>query len=382
MNDIIRTSRPRKAAAPRSTPVPSPTAPATNELPSRQQFELAIKKPRRATWWLIGVSSFVVVLLIAGLIGYFWYHGALQPRQTTAAKILVKVTSGESTAEVANVLEQKGVIRSSLAAQIYIRLHSQDSIKAGSYLFSPDQTTQEVVQWLNEGRVDTFKVTILPGKRLVEIKQSLVEQGFAAADVDAAFAATYDDPLLKDKPAGVNLEGYIFPETYFMNADATPQDVLKRAFKEFDKRIEQSDLINRLAAHHLTLHQGITLASIVSGEAPGSQDRRQIAQVFERRLDIGMTLGSDITYIYVAKEKGIAPSPDIDSPYNTRKYRGLPPGAVSNFNLDAIEAVANPAAGTYLFFVAGDDGTVHYAYTQEQHEVNIGNYCHKLCTSN
>ncbi len=382
MNDIGPPPRKPEKPAVQKQPATQTTAQPQALPPFQPQTPLTIKKSRRVKWWLISVLVVVGLAVIVGAVGFFWYRAQLAPVSNQESKVRITVAQGDGTAEVADMLQEKGVVRSSFAMQIFMRLHNLNSIKAGSYLFSANQTTAEIVQWLNEGKIDTFKVTILPGKMLSDIKQGLVKDGFESAAIDAAFAKKYDHPLLKDKPADANLEGYIFPETYFMTADATPEDVLVRSFDEFEKHLQADGLRDKLASLGFNTHQAITLASIVSGEATGYTDRQQIAQVFERRLDIDMVLGSDVTYMYAAKVLGVEPSPILDSPYNTRIHGGLPPGAISNFNLDALKAVANPAAGTYLYFVAGDDGTVHYSYTADQHQVNISRYCQVECFSN
>ncbi len=101
--------------------------------------------------------------------------------------------------------------------------------------------------------------------------------------------------------------------------------------------------------------------------------------MFYNRLKHNLPLGSDVTFIYAARQLGVTPSPDLNSPYNTRIHKGLPPGPISNMTISALEAVAHPAPGNYLFFVAGDDGTIHFARTAQEHEQNIQKYCHNLC---
>ena len=246
-------------------------------------------------------------------------------------------------------------------------------------MFAPNQSVPEIVDWLNEGRVSTRKVTILPGKTLKQIRANFIKDGFTESAVDAALNKTYDHPLFVDKPAGTTLEGYIFPETYFVTVDSTPEQLLERTFDEFERRIEAEGLRAKLADRGFNLYEGITLASIVSREVTNGQDQHQVAQVFETRLERGMVLGSDVTYHYAAELLGVEPAVNIDSHYNTRLYAGLPPGPIANFNLTALQAVADPAPGDYLYFVAGDDGVTHYAHTFEEHQQNIRDFCKKLC---
>ena len=346
-----------------------PLIPATNPKRSRRK------------WWIMGILAVVLVLAAMAIVGWFWwYNDALQPKSTANQRIRVVVEQGSTPDQIAKELQDKGVIKNSFAFQLLVKQSGdRDKLQAGAYLFSPTQSAKEVLDWLVEGKVDTFNVTILPGQTLAEIKQKLLKDGFAAADIDAAFTKKYDHPLLANKPDNVNLEGYIYPETYQITSETTVEQFLTRTFDEFYSQIQAKSLQAELGAKGFNIHQGITLASIVGKEASHVSDRRQVAQVFEKRLTQGIELGSDVTFMYAAQLTGQTASPNLDSPYNTRKYKGLPPGAIASFTLDALQAVAEPASGDYLFFVAGDDGTVHFAMTEAEHEQNIKQYCTKLC---
>jgi UPF0755 protein len=339
-------------------------------------------KRRSKKWWIIGII--VALLLLAGGAaagGLWWYNDALQPKSSADQRIRVVIAPGSTPDQISKMLEDKGVIKSGFAFQLLLKqTGNRDKLQAGTYLLSPKQSARDIMALLVSGKVDAFNVTILPGQTLAKIKDRLVKDGFVAADIDAAFAKKYNHPLLADKPDSVNLEGYIYPETYQINSETTVEQLLTRTFDEFYAKIQASDLKTKLAAHSLNLHQGITLASIVQMEASYSADRKQVAQVFEKRLQQGMQLGSDVTFMYAAALTGQTASPSLDSPYNTRKYTGLPPGAIANFTLDSLQAVAESAAGDYLYFVAGDDGTVHFATTESEHQQNINQYCTKLCS--
>jgi UPF0755 protein len=336
--------------------------------------------PSRKKWWFIGVGAIIVLLLAAGAGAWWWYNDALQPRSSTVQRIRLTIMPGSTPDQIAEQLQSKGVIKSGLAFQWLLKQSGdRDKLQAGTYLLSPTQPAREVLNWLIEGKVDAFNVTILPGKTLADIKAALVGDGFKAEEIDAAFNKKYDHPLLASKPDNVNLEGYIYPETYQINSETSVEQFLVRTFDEFYQQIQAKGLQPGLAAHGFTLHQGITLGSIVQMEVSHDADRRQVAQVFEKRLSIDMELGSDVTYMYAAKLTGQTASPSLDSPYNTRRYKGLPPGAISNMTLSSLQAVADPAPGDYLFFVAGDDGVTHFARTNAEHEANVKQYCTKLC---
>jgi UPF0755 protein len=344
---------------------------------------LTAETPRRSRkkWWILGsLAALILIIMIAVAGAFWWYNDALQPRSTDTQRIRVTIESGSTPDQISKTLEEKGVIKSSYAFQLLIKQSGdRDKLQAGSYLFSPSQPAREILTWLVDGKVDTFNVTILPGQTLADIKKKLEKDGFVAADIDAAFAKKYDHPLLASKPDGVNIEGYIYPETYQISSQTTVEQLLTRTFDEFYAQIQAKNLQKELSDKGFTLHQGITLASIIQMEASHSSDRKQVAQVFEKRLKDGIELGSDVTFMYAAKLTGQTASPSLDSPYNTRKYKGLPPGAIANFTIDALQAVAEPASGDYVYFVAGDDGTVYFARTEAEHEQNIKQYCTKLC---
>jgi UPF0755 protein len=233
---------------------------------------------------------------------------------------------------------------------------------------------------LKNGEVDTSFITVLPGKRLAELKEAFLKSGYTEAEIDEALNANRyrGHASLKDLPAGATLEGYIYPETLKITSVGGLPTVIDLALTELDKQITP-DLLAKLSQKNLNLHQAFTLASIVEKETSTLSDRPKVAQVFLKRLSIDMSLGSDVTFIYAAKEQGVEPNVSIDSPYNTRKYKGLPPGPISNFSASSLKAVAYPADTDFLYFVAGDDGKTYYGKTESEHNSNIQKYCTTLC---
>lgn len=325
------------------------------------------------------LSLMVALLVAAGSIA--WYVAdALKPAQPGIGVATVRITieSGEGVAMIAEDLKSHGVIRNEQVFRWYVELTgARAKLKAGSYALSPALSAPEIVEQLIEGKTSELNVLIPPGLTLAELKNILIKAGFTAADVDIAYAATYSG-VAAERPTGASLEGYIYPETYRVPLSASAQDVINVATQELDQ-VMTPELRGAFAARGLTPFQAVILASIVQKETTDPADQPTVAQVFLKRLAIGMELGSDVTFIYAAKQLGVAPSVNLDSPYNTRRYKGLPPGPISNVTLTALQAVANPAGTDYLYFVAGDDGKTYFAHTFEQHEQNIANYCHTLC---
>lgn len=340
-------------------------------------------------WVIFGILA-LLVLSVAGALA--WYYVQLKPRSDDKSQlVLVTVEAGSTPDDIGKLLVDKSVIRSALAFNIYTRLSStRGNLQAGSYRLSPAESTPDIVKHLVNGSVDQFSITFFPGAMLADtsdkpqaekqdVTSVLERAGYSAAEISAALSVSYNSPLLQGRPTTANLEGYVYGETYNFNIGATAEDILGATFDEFYEKIIDNDIIKGFAKQDLTLYQGITLASIVQREASNPEDQKQVAQVFLTRLEMGMPLGSDVTFIYAANKMGVEPISTLQSPYNTRINVGLPPGPIASPGLSALVAVASPASGDYVYFVAGDDGRVHFARTLAEHEANISNYCTTEC---
>ncbi|MGH7218660.1 MAG: endolytic transglycosylase MltG, partial [Candidatus Microsaccharimonas sp.] len=261
----------------------------------------------------------------------------------------------------------------------YTRIQGvQNNLQAGSYRLSPSETMPEVVDHLSNGNVDTFQLTFLPGTTLEKQKEVIMNAGYSEQEVEAAFAKSYSSPLFEGKPASADLEGYIFPETYNFGTDSSVEAILEHVFDEFYSVVQENDLVAAYKAQGLSLFEGIVMASIIQKEAVGG-DERQIAQVFLTRHSIGMALGSDPTYQYITDKLGVPRDINYDSPYNTRRYPGIPPGPIANAGVTVLKAVGNPAEGDYLYFLSGDDDVTYFSRTFEEHEANIRDHCQIKC---
>ncbi len=333
---------------------------------------------------LLIIAALVIGLgVILSSIALIWYNTQLAPLGTDKQQlILVTVEKGTTPQQIGKLLESKAIIRSSAAFDIYTRLvGKRDVLQAGTYRLSPASSTPELVEHLVKGDVDEFSITFLPGATLAEHRKVFLDAGFSATEVDDALKGSYDSPIFAGKPTSADLEGYIYGETYKFNSGATVGDILKRTFAEFESVINENGLVEGFASHGLNLYQGITLASVIQREASSSADRNQIAQVFYSRLASGMMLGSDVTYQYIADKLKVPRDTNLDSPYNTRRYPGLPYGPIASPGLTALLAVKSPASGDYLFFLSGDDDKTYFARTNAEHEANIRNYCTVKCST-
>lgn len=366
------------------------------------------KRPKKRKLLFVLVSA-IVFLVLAVLGVSFWYQVQLRPvDEFSTETVQFAVGEGESFDAITSRLKVQGLIRDKYAFSLLAWLeYEHDSVKSQSTCrLSPSESAQTILDKLVEGCHDFKVITFYPGATIEKplykqtdsssggkmyIKYVLQQAGFSDKEISSALAKQYNSPIFADKPDGTTLEGYVFGETYYVATNATAEEVLQDTFDQFNKIIDQGNLASLFEKQGLNLYQGITLASIVQRELncedKPTQERKDrcygyqqtIAQVFLKRLREGMTLGSDVTFIYAADMRGVTPSPLLDSPYNTRLYTGLPPGPIAAPGELALKAVANPSSTEYLYFLAGDDGLIYFAKTLDEHNANIVAHCQTSC---
>jgi UPF0755 protein len=309
------------------------------------------------------------------------------------------VKSGATAGDVAHDLEVLGVIRSARQFESLVRLMGVgDNLSAGAHVFHLNSSTSEVVdKLLVRPGPPQIEVTFPEGIRIEEMGKILQDHGIGLAD-QFVFAAQNAQlpPGLADGfppaellPDNQRLQGYLFPDTYYVAVDSTPAELVRRMVEEMNTRFN-ADMRAKAAERGLTVHEVLTLASIVEREAVLDSERPIIASVFFNRLKAGDLLGADPTVQYAVsldpdsvKEYGYWKSEltlddlQTDSPYNTRLYPGLPPGPITNPSLASIEAVLEPADTEYFYFVAdavAGDGSHRFAVTEQEHLANIAIY--------
>lgn len=341
----------------------------------RRKFGL----PRRV--WLV-FAGIALIALIGALVARTAYHRGLEPVSSDQQTVIFTVEEGSTVKEIASSLETKKLIRSAWAMELYI--HSQqltEKLLAGTYALSPSEGTPSIVKTLTRGEVATRLVTILPGKRIDQIRAGLINDGFEPDAVDKALEPDQYNgmPALAIKPAGINtLEGLLWPESFQRDSSTTPDTIIKQSLEEMGKHLTP-EIQASFAKQGLSTYQGIILTSIVTQEVDKPSEQAQAAQVFYSRLKQGIALGSDPTAKYGAVLAGRSPSLTYDSPFNTALHKGLPPTPISNITESALIATANPASTDWLYFVSGDDGITRFSHTLEEHEALTQKYCHKLC---
>ena len=329
--------------------------------------------PRHRPW--LRFVLLAVLLLVAGSAGFVWLRfNQAASRDATLAGVTIE--SGQSSSAIAAQLQQAGLIRDRWMFEAYAYLTGQDDrLQAGEYRLPRNLTLRQVLSRLT-ARVSREErtLTIVEGwsnqelGEYLETQRAAVPEEFSAVvSRKAVWWGEYD--FLSSRPPDRDLEGYLFPDTYRVYADATPEDIVRKMLDNFGRKLTP-DLRAEISRQGRTLHEVLTFASIIEREVPDGPDRRKVAGIFARRLQIGMALQSDATVNYVTGKKRASPTLDdvrTESLYNTYIHRGLPPGPINNPGLSAIRAALDPEPSPYLYYLTTPDGTVIYSRTHDEH---------------
>ncbi|MEB3197530.1 MAG: endolytic transglycosylase MltG [Candidatus Sericytochromatia bacterium] len=323
-------------------------------------------------WFLL------VSLLVCGLsaVGWTAYQRGLSPVSTSTRKQLFEVAPGAGVAGLAEELADRRLIRSALAFRLYLREQGRDrDIKAGLYALAPAMGTRGVVEVLVEGQDVGVRLTFPEGwtirKMAAKLEQRLPGTGRRFADLAAAAEAQRAEfPWLPALPPGASLEGFLFPDTYVITPGPDAAESLLRLMLSRFAQVALPAL--QAEGAPLDVYQRLVMASIVEKEAVHPDERPTISGVFYNRLTSRMPFGSDPTVEYALGwhqgDRGLSfKDVAIDSPYNTYKYPGLPPGPIANPGLASIRAAVQPLRTDMLYFVARGDGTHVFTRTYRDH---------------
>ncbi|HBN07786.1 MAG TPA: endolytic transglycosylase MltG [Cyanobacteria bacterium UBA8530] len=331
---------------------------------------------------LIGCVLFFVCL--------FCFMPFLPARPFSQESIVFEVESGQGVRSLAGHLKEEGLINSAFAFTLASRLTGKDrTIKAGVYDLSPGMTVMDIIELLEGGQSDSIRLTIPEGYSLRQIAREIERQGLGKPErfLDFAHAYLYVErfPWLKGLSEEATLEGYLFPDTYYLGPGSTESQVVELMLKRFQQLVLPT--WKKAKKGSLDFHRVITLASIVELEAKIPSERPLIAGVFFNRLRTAMPLGSDPTVEYALgrhqSQKGLSLADiRIASPYNTYRYSGLPPGPIANPGLASIKAVLAPQETPYLYFVAKGNGTHRFSRTLAEQIQAQRNYQGSMLRSN
>ena len=346
------------------------------------------EKPRKRK--LKKSVKFVLVFLFLFIIAspILTYKYLLTSVSDDSQSISFEVKNGIGVYDVGYELKSKGLIRNYYAYKIYVKLNNINEFKAGTYTFKKNYDTKEIVDVLSSGNYtkDGIKITFNEGKnirdiaRIIEKNSSIKQEDFYSTINDEIYIDSLIDKYwfltdeIKNKDIYYSLEGYLFADTYIFSSNVDSREIIETMLNQSDKVF--SKYKEYFEGSKYSVHEIITLASIIESEGIYEDDRKNIAGVFYNRLNSNMSLGSDITTYYAFKvdlgERDLKKTEiETYNPYNTRGPRmegKLPIGAVSNFSESSLLAALNPTLNDYYYFVADKKGKTHFTKTYAEHE--------------
>ncbi len=321
----------------------------------------------------------LVLCVVAGLASAYWINRELHtPVAHTRSDEYVEIPRGASPDEIIMRLQSSGVIRRDWPLRLYVRLTgAAPKIKAGEYKFSTPISPLAVLRKLEEGQQRLARFTIIEGWTRWDVANAMARlPELKLSDADEALALMNNVELIRDlDPDAINLEGYLFPDTYSFPPNTSARQMLAAMVRRSRQALKEAQAASPLDAPHRSVHELVTVASLVETEAKLHEERPVVASVIYNRLAKGIALGIDSTIIYASKlagkwkYDGKVYQSDLDrvSPYNTRKVAGLPPGPIASPGARSLLAAANPEATNFLYYVrdpARNDGA-HNFYDNE-----------------
>jgi UPF0755 protein len=358
------------------------------KLLERQEEAKVIRK-------IVGLVILCLVIIIGGTAigGYLYVNSALKPVDPDNTKpVKVEIPIGSGVTSIGNILEEEGIVKNSTVFKYYVKFNNESGFQAGSYDLTPSMTLNEIVNSLKTGKVmrkAEFKITIPEGLQLDQIAELIADKSPYKKEeivnklndkkwleqLKQEYPALITDEILK-KEIKRPLEGYLYPATYpFYEKKPSLEAILTKMIAQTNEVLAQYE--GAMADREYTAHELLTLSSLIEEEATEKADRGKISSVFYNRIEEGMPLQTDPTVLYALgkhKKRTVYKDLEVDSPYNTYKVKGLPPGPIANAGVSSIEAALEPEETEYYYFLASANGSVYYSETLEEHNEKKAKY--------
>jgi UPF0755 protein len=323
---------------------------------------------------------YIIVICAGFACWYFYATAAIGGNDEMRKKVIVK--PGWSTTQIANHLHDEGFIRSPLGFRLYVRSQKLDgTLQAGVFLLLKSQSVSDIVETLRTGKAEEVIATIPEGFTVLDIdnllfSMDLIEKGEIVRCSQECDFETYDflpENITGLAQRGGRLEGYLFPDTYYVQEEGfVAKFFLERMLNAFRNTVLKENA-EAVEASGRTLAELITMASLIEEETRKEEERGVVSGILWKRFDDSRGLGVDATVRYILnKQTEVITHGDLNSnsAYNTRKFRGLPPGPIANPGLPSILAAAKPKSSPYWYYLHGNDGQIYYAVTNEEHNTN------------
>ncbi|MDD4531225.1 MAG: endolytic transglycosylase MltG [Candidatus Pacebacteria bacterium] len=336
-----------------------------------------------------------IITLILAIIAFIFFayisQAFFSPSKGQLEAKLFIVNKGEAVKEVASNLKKENLIGSQSAFVIYTGLTGNYSkIQAGEYLLSSEMSVARIVSILSKGETAKENITIVEGWDLRDINGYLVDKGIAKNEELYSLTGTparkeYNQNVekliqkfdfLEDKPKNMPLEGYLFPDTYYIDKGDDTETIIEKALNNFGNKLTP-DLRNEIKKQKKTIFEIVTMASIIEKEVRTINDKKIVSGILWKRMSTGMRLQVDATILYEENKVGLkiyTKDTQIDSPYNTYRVDGLPLGPISNPGMDSIVAAIYPTTTQYYYYLSARDGKTIFSKTLEEHNYNKAKY--------
>jgi len=335
----------------------------------------------------------ILFILMAISTGYYFYDGIYNYPAVAKIEKVFTVSKGERAKDIAFSLTQEGIIGDPYPLLAYLfATGNYKNLKAGQYLVNSKMTGQQIAGLLIKGKTAQIKLTIIEGWDLTEVSQYLESQGLGT---EKNFYSIVGNPatsagqnnlaggfynkfsFLKDKPTAASLEGYIFPDTYYVEAGADAEDIVLKILTNLDNKLTPQMRADA-KSQNKNIYQILTMASIIEKEVKTLNDKKIVSGILWSRLKIGQPLQADATVLYALQmqsaDKVYKRYTEVDSPYNTYKYKGLPFGPISNPGIDSIIAAIYPTQTNYWYYLSKPDGTTVFSKNLAEHNAAKAKY--------
>jgi len=335
-------------------------------------------------------KAYIIFLLTATGLFAFLAQGIYFPLnkdQTETQEIMIE--KGQGGKEIAKILQEREIIKWAPFFRIYVlTMGHQGSLKAGRYELSPSMNIPEIAEKMIKGIVVRKKIIIVEGwnlrdiGRYLENKEVVQAEEFFGLAGDHSKAANllkqgdFEYPFLSDKPDNLGLEGYLFPDTYEILPGEGAEGLIARALDNFNKKVCQK-LKEEINSQEKTLFEIITMASLIEKEVREEEDKRLVSGLLWKRIEAGMPLQVDATIAYLTGKRTTKVSKEetqIDSPFNTYKYKGLPAGPICNPGLESIRASLNPQESPYWYYLSTPEGKTIFSRNLQEHNAAKAKY--------
>lgn len=316
----------------------------------------------------------ILVLFLGGI--YFYFQKEIRvPKGEDQIKV-IKIEKGESSEVISQKLEEEGIIKKAFLFDLYVFFYKKSkNLKAGEYLLSPSMNIIQIVEILEKGREPFFKITIKEGWKVKEIVSYLEKENFFSEkefldEISNVKKWQEEYDFLKINFSIKNLEGFLYPDTYFLSLNSKPEDLVKKMLSNFRKQV-LGNFKSEIEESKFNLYEIIILASILEKEAADENERAIISDIFQKRLEKSFPLQSCATVEYIlGTKKRVLSLEDIKvkSPYNTYLHSGLPPSPICNPSKEAVKAIFYPQKTDFWYFLSTADGKTYFQRTLKEHE--------------